>query len=216
QIRREKPDYILLWGWGVMNQVAIQEASNIRFPMDHMIGIWWSGAEIDVVPAGDKSNGYKALALTGVGSDYPIYDDIKKYVVDAGKAAGAGDQVGTVPYNRGIYAAMLAVEAAKTAQGIHGTADITPAMMRDGMEALVMDETKMTALGLPNFGPTFSVTCENHGGPGLGSVTQWDASAQTWNTVAPFVSADMDVIGGLIAEDSSAYAAENNVAERCN
>ncbi|MCP5086797.1 MAG: ABC transporter substrate-binding protein, partial [Rhodobacteraceae bacterium] len=169
QIRREKPDYILLWGWGVMNQVAIQEASNIRFPMDHMIGIWWSGGEIDVVPAGDKSNGYKAMALTGVGSDYPIYDDIKKYVVDAGKAAGAGDQVGTVPYNRGIYAAMLAAEAVKTAQGIHGTADVTPAMVRDGMEALVIDEAKMTALGLPNFGPTFSVTCENHGGPGLGS-----------------------------------------------
>jgi branched-chain amino acid transport system substrate-binding protein len=32
QIRRERPDYILLWGWGVMNQVAVQEAANIRFP----------------------------------------------------------------------------------------------------------------------------------------------------------------------------------------
>ena len=35
---------------------------------------------------------------------------------DAGKAAGAGDQVGTVLYNRGMYAAMLAAEAIKTAQ----------------------------------------------------------------------------------------------------
>ena len=32
QIRREKPDYVLMWGWGVMNQVAIQEAANIRYP----------------------------------------------------------------------------------------------------------------------------------------------------------------------------------------
>ena len=30
QIRREKPDYVIMWGWGVMNPVAIQEAVNIR------------------------------------------------------------------------------------------------------------------------------------------------------------------------------------------
>ena len=31
QIRRERPDNVIMYGWGVMNQVAIQEASNIRF-----------------------------------------------------------------------------------------------------------------------------------------------------------------------------------------
>jgi branched-chain amino acid transport system substrate-binding protein len=63
--------------------------------------------------------------------------------VDKGKAAGDGSiRSGTVLYNRGIYAAMLAAEAAKTAQEIHGTADITPAMMRDGMEALEIDRSQ--------------------------------------------------------------------------
>jgi branched-chain amino acid transport system substrate-binding protein len=52
QIRRERPDYVTMWGWGVMNQVAIQEAANIRFPMENFIGNWWSGAEHDVLPAG--------------------------------------------------------------------------------------------------------------------------------------------------------------------
>ncbi|MBE9477064.1 MAG: ABC transporter substrate-binding protein [Proteobacteria bacterium] len=216
QIRREKPDYVLMWGWGVMNQVAIQEAANIRYPMDKFIGIWWSGSENDVLPAGDKANGYKALNMHNVGSDYPLYADLKKYVYDAGNAAGAGDQSGTVLYNRGMYAAMLAVEAAKTAQEIHGTADITPAMMRDGMEALVIDEAKMTALGMPNFGPSFSVSCENHGGPGLGAVQQWDAAAKSWSLITDFGPSDMDVIGALIAEDSAAFAAENNISEGCN
>ncbi len=215
QIRREKPDYVFMWGWGVMNQVAIQEAANIRYPMDKFVGIWWSGSENDVLPAGDGANGYKALAMHNVGSDFPVFDDIKKYVVDAGKAAGAGDQVGTVLYNRGMYAAMLAVEAAKTAQEIHGTADITPAMMRDGMEALVIDEAKMTALGMPNFGPTFSVSCENHGGPGLGAISQWDASAKKWSLISGFEPSDNEIINALIAEDSAAFAAENNIAEGC-
>ncbi len=216
QIRRERPDYVLMWGWGVMNQVAVQEAANIRFPMENFIGIWWSGSENDVLAAGEAAHGYKALTFHGVGSDFPVFADIQKYVVDAGKAAGAGDQVGTVLYNRGLYAAMLAAEAAKKAQEIHGAGDITPAMMRDGMEALEITEAKMTELGLPGFGPEFAVSCENHGGNALVGVTQWDASAKTWSLISEFKPTDGDVIGPLIAEDSEAYASESNIAKRCN
>ena len=55
QIRRERPDYVIMWGFGVMNQVAIQEAANVRFPMENFIGNWWAGAEHDVIPAGAVS-----------------------------------------------------------------------------------------------------------------------------------------------------------------
>ena len=215
QIRRERPDFVLMWGWGVMNQVAVQEAANIRFPMENFIGIWWSGSENDVLPAGDAANGYKALTFHGVGSDFPIFEDIQQYVVDAGKAAGAGDQIGTVLYNRGLYAAMLAAEAAKKAQEIHGVTDITPAQMRDGMEALEMSEEKMAELGLPNFGPSFAVSCQNHGGDALVGVTQWNASDKTWSLISDFKPTDGEIIGPLIEEDSAAYAAENNIEPQC-
>jgi branched-chain amino acid transport system substrate-binding protein len=216
QIRRERPDFVLMWGWGVMNQVAVQEAANVRFPMENFIGIWWSGSENDVLPAGDAANGYKALTFHGVGDDYPIFEDLKTHVYDKGLSAGAGDQAGTVLYNRGLYAAMLAAEAAKKAQEIHGTGDITPAMMRDGMEALEITEAKMAELGLPNFGPEFTVTCENHGGNALVGVTQWDAAAKEWTLISDFKPTDGDVINALIEEDSAAYAAENSIAPQCN
>jgi len=215
QIRRQKPDYVIMYGWGVMNQVAIQEAINIRFPMENFIGIWWSGSENDVLPAGEGADGYKALTFHNVGSDFPLYDDLKKYVVDAGKASGAGDQVGSVIYNRGIYAAMLAAEAAKTAQEIHGVSDITPGQMRDGMENLSMTEEKMAALGMPNFGPEFQVSCENHGGNGLVAMTQWDAKAKEWSLITDFIESDQEVIQALVDEDSTAYASENNIAPAC-
>ncbi|WP_457650906.1 ABC transporter substrate-binding protein [Profundibacter sp.] len=217
QIRREKPDYVLMWGWGVMNQVAIQEAANIKFPMENFIGIWWSGAEHDVLPAGDAANGYKALTFHNVGNDFPVFADIQKYVVDTGKAAGAGDQIGTVLYNRGLYAAMLAAEATRKAQELSGKAQITAADMRDGMEALEITEERMTELGMPNFGPSFKVSCANHGGPGTGAVAQWDASAKKWSLITDFGPSDMDVIQPLIDEDSMAYAKENNITPReCN
>jgi len=215
QIRRENPDFVLMWGWGVMNQVAIQEAVNIRFPMENFIGIWWSGSENDVKAAGDKANGYKALTFHNLGSDYPIYADIQTHVVDAGKAAGNGDQVGTVLYNRGMYAAMLAAEAIKTAQGIHGVSAINSAQMRDGMENLEITEAKMEGLGLPNFGPEFKVSCENHGGNGFGAVSQWDAAAGQFTLITEYYQSDQDVIQPLVDEDSAAFAAENGIEGGC-
>ena len=215
QIRREKPDNVLMWGWGVMNQVAVQEAANIRYPMDQFIGVWWSGAQHDVLPAGDAANGYKAITFHAVGDDYPIFDDIRKYVVDAGKAAGAGDQIGTVLYNRGVYAAMLAAEAAKDAQAATGKTDITGADMRDAMESLSITEERMAGLGMPGFGPTFTVSCGNHGGPGLSAMAQWDAGSQEWSLVSGFTEPDMSIIQPLIDEDSGAFAAENNIEGNC-
>ncbi|MEL7278700.1 MAG: ABC transporter permease, partial [Pseudomonadota bacterium] len=171
--------------------------------------------ENDVLPVGDGADGYKAVTFHNVGSDFPVFDDIQEHVVDKGLAAGAGDQIGTVLYNRGLYAAMLAAEAVKTAQGIHGEADITAAMMRDGMEALEITEAKMTELGMPNFGPSFSVSCENHGGPGLGAIQQWDASTGTWSLISDFEPSDMEVIQPLIEADAAAFAAENNIEAGC-
>ena len=86
--------------------------------MDHFIGVWWSGAEPDVLPAGAGADGYKAINFTGVGMDFPFYADLKQHVLDPGKGAGDGSSVGTVQYNRGIFAAMLAAEAARKAQEI--------------------------------------------------------------------------------------------------
>lgn len=216
QIRRERPDYVFMWGWGVMNQVAIQEAAAIRFPMDKFIGVWWSGAEQDVVPAGAAADGYKSATFHGVGSDYPLIDEIKSVVVDKGLAAGDGSHVGTVLYYRGIMNALWASEAVKKAQEIHGVSDVTAAMVRDGYEALEITEEDYAALGLPNFTVPISVSCESHGGPGLVGFQQWDATAQKWSLVGDFIGADREVVDALIEADASAYAAENNIAPQCN
>lgn len=216
QVRREKPDYVIFWGWGVMNQVAVQEAANIKFPMENFIGVWWSGSENDVLPAGDGANGYKSLAMHGTGMDYPVYADLKQYVHDAGKASGAGDQVGSVLYSRGMYAALVIAEAARKAQEIAGTSAINAAQMREGFENLEITEERMAELGLPHFGQAFAASCADHGGPGAAMLQQWDATAKKWNLITGFIAPDDEVLTPLILEDSSAYAAEAGISERCN
>ena len=216
QIRRERPDYIFMWGWGVMNSVAIQEAANIRFPMENFIGVWWAGSENDVLPAGEAAHGYKSLAMHAPGDNFPVYDDMRKYVIDKGLGAGDGSNVGTVLYSRGMYAAIMATEAAKVAQEIHGVKAITPTMMRDGLENLEMSEEKMAAIGIPGFSPTFKATCENHGGQGSAAIQQWDAKKGTWSFITDYMQSDQSVIEPLILADSAQFAAENNIKERCN
>ena len=216
QIRKERPDYVTMWGWGVMNQVAIQEAAAIRFPMENFIGVWWSGSEQDVLPAGDAANGYKAATFHNTGSDFPLIAEIKKHVHDKGLAAGDGSNIGTVLYFRGLLNALWAAEAVKVAQKMTGKSDVSAGDVRDGYENLVITEEDYAALGLPNFTVPINVSCENHGGPGMGAIQQWDASSKTWSLVTDFKGTDRDIVDALIKEDAEAYAAENNIPAQCN
>jgi branched-chain amino acid transport system substrate-binding protein len=211
-IRRERPDYVVMWGWGVMNQVAIQEAINIRFPMENFIGNWWAGAEHDVEQAGADAAGYRSLNMNRLG-DMPVFDEIRQHVHEAGLAAGDGSNVGSVLYTRGMYAAMLAAEAIRKAQEIHGVTAITPGMMRDGMEALEITEARMEELGMPGIGPAFAVSCEDHGPTGAAIMQQWNGDE--WVTLTDFVMPDDSVTQPLIEEDSAQYAAENNISSQC-
>lgn len=210
QIRRERPDNVLMWGWGVMNQVAIQEAANINYPMENFMGVWWSGAEIDVLPAGGSSNGYKALNFSPI-KDYPVLEEIKAM----GDLTGDGSNVGSVIYNRGMLAAMLTSEAIAKAQEIHGVSEISAPQLRDGLEALSVTEARLVELGMGGISPEFSVSCQNHGGAGQAIVQQWDADAKVWKALTDYISSDQDVIAPLVKSDSEAYAAENKIEAGC-
>jgi ABC-type branched-subunit amino acid transport system substrate-binding protein len=63
QIRQARPDYVLLWGWGVMNSTAIKEAQATGYAREKMYGVWWAGAEPDVKDVGDGAKGYNAVTM---------------------------------------------------------------------------------------------------------------------------------------------------------
>jgi branched-chain amino acid transport system substrate-binding protein len=167
-----------------------------------------------VTPAGADADGYKSLNMNRIG-DLPVFDDIQTMVHDAGNAAGDGSNLGSVLYTRGMYAAMLAAEAIAKAQEINGVMDVTPAMVRDGMEALDITDARMEELGMAGVGPAFSVSCEDHGGNGLGIVQQWNAEAGEFVALTDYISPDDSVTLPLIMEDAAAFAAENNIEAGC-
>src|SRR4029077_2647716 len=51
QVRQQRPDWLFMWGWGVMNSNGMQGGAAIGVPVRAFVGVWWSGAEPDVTPA---------------------------------------------------------------------------------------------------------------------------------------------------------------------
>lgn len=216
QVRRDKPDWVLLWGYGVMNQVSIKEAAGIRFPMDHFIGNWWSSSENDVKPAGAEANGYLGSAFHAPGAGFQVHTDVLKHVYDAGKAVDPSfkDRMGEVLYNRGLVTAMYTAEAIAKAQELHKTKEVTGEMVRDGLEALDITADRLKKLGFDGLVEPVKVTCANHEGPARGAIQQWDAVAGKWKLVTGYFDSDRSIIDPLIQADSEQYAKENNITPR--
>ena len=149
QVRQARPDYVMLWGWGVMNSTALKEAQATGFPRDKLYGVWWAGAEPDVRDVGDGAKGYQALALNGSGTQSKVIQDILKNVHDKGQGTGAKDEVGSVLYTRGVIIQMLSIEAVRRAQERFGKGKVmTGEQVRWGMENLLARPEKARRAGL--------------------------------------------------------------------
>ncbi|MEO1649637.1 MAG: ABC transporter substrate-binding protein [Pseudomonadota bacterium] len=206
QVRRQRPDYMVMWGWGAMNPTAIKEAAKIRFPMEKFIGVWWSGSEGDVVPAGDGAKGYKAVSFHGAGTDFPVMQDIKKYVIDTGKSIGKGGNWGEVLYNRSVFNAMLVVEAIRNAQEITGKKEINGEDMRKGMEALDISSERLKELGFEGFANPIKITCKDHSGAHEMFIQQWDG--KSWNKVSDWMPPMKEKVRPLLEAAAEKYVSD--------
>jgi branched-chain amino acid transport system substrate-binding protein len=198
QVRRINPDWVYISGWGVMNQVAIKEAAAHGLKMDHVVGNWWTGTEIDVVPAGDAAKGYKALTFTAPGAGFKVHQDLNKFLYDKGKGAGRRDGIGEVLYNRFIVNAMMSVEAIRTAMGKYGNKPLTGEQVRWGYENLNITEQRLDQLGMKGLVRPLKVTCENHEGDGMAQVQQWDG--KKWNIVSDWIEPMREVVRPKLEE----------------
>ncbi len=212
QIRKYRPDWIFMWGWGVMNQVAVKEAASIKYPMDHFIGVWWSGTEADVVPAGDGAIGYKSGTFHGAGDSYEVHADIIKYVYGGDAEKAKEQHLGEVLYNRGIVNAMFGVEAIRTAMGKYGDQPMTGAQVRWGLENLAIDEARLAELGMKGFTNPIKVTCADHETNGPVMIQQWDG--EKWVFVSDWIEPMRDVVRPMVEKAAAEYASENGITPR--
>jgi len=207
-VRRDRPSYMIMWGWGAMNPTAVKEAAKINFPMDKFIGIWWSASEDDARPAGQDAKGYLALNLHQIGSDFPAIKDIQKYVVDKGKSQVAKDKVGETFYNRGVYNSVIVAEAIRNAQKITGKKAVSGDDVRRGLETLEISEARWKEIGLPGFAaPIKGLSCSDHNGHHSAFMQQWDGAK--WVKASDWIAPMKDRVRPLLEDAAKDYVTKN-------
>ena len=210
--RRYKPDWVILRGWGVMNPTALKEAARVGFPATQIVGVWWSGAEEDVIPAGKAAVGYVAAGFHPSGADFPVIQEILDKVHGAGKGHISPQRVGTIYYNRGLIAGILTVEAIRTAQGKFGNKPLTGEQIRWGIENLDVTEEGIKELGAEGLMSPLKVSCADHEGGGKVKFLEWTGTQ--WKEVTDWIETDKSIVNPMIQANSSKYAKEKGITPR--
>ena len=216
QVRQSRPDFLLLWGWGVMNSAALKEAVATGYPREKMYGVWWSGAEPDVKDVGANAKGYNALAMQhGAEPNAKIVQDILKEVHGKNQGTGPKDEVGQVLYMRGLISMMMAVEGVKRAQEKYGRGKVmTGEQVRWGLENLNLDQKKLDALGFAGVMRPVSTSCADHMGSSWARLHTWDGAK--WTFSSDWYQADDSILKPLVKASAEKYLAEKKLSKRDN
>ena len=150
-IRRIKPDYVVLRGWGVMNPVALKTAQKTGFPADHIIGNVWSQLGGGRDPGRRRRQGLHRHHHAGrPARSIPVLQEIVKTVYGAGKGnLEDKKRIGSVYHNLGIVNGILNVEAMRIAQEKFGHRTLTGDEVRWGFEHLDLDRRRASRRSAP-------------------------------------------------------------------
>ena len=147
-----------------MAPTALKEAAQVGFPRDKIVGYWWACSEQEIVPAGEAARGYIYANFHGTGTNFPLIQDITKYVYARGKGPGPAGEVGTVYWIRGMLQGFFATEAIRTAMRHFGHQPLTGAPVQWGLEHLSLTPAYLKQLGAEGLISPFTLSCRDHEG----------------------------------------------------
>ena len=179
QVRRAKPDWVIFWGAGVGQTVALSEAIRNGLLLDRLSSsVWLSESDMDVVGK-DATKGVLKFEAAAGGREPKVIQDILKEVVAKGKGAGPEGKVGTSYYNIGVMMGAIQIEGLRKAFEKAPNGPYTAPWLNEGLRSI----TNFTADGLL---PPITTTKEDHQGGGRGRIVRWDGSKfvpqSDWNS----------------------------------
>lgn len=205
-VRRDRPDYMVMYGWGALNPTAIKEAVKINFPINKFISIWWP-SEDDARGSGAGAKGFKMLNWHATGTSFPAIQDVMKHVVDKGQSQATKESIGETLYNRGIYNSMLIAEGIANAQKITGKKMVTGEDVRRGLEGLDLSTARLKELGLEGFAQPIKLSCTDHNGHKAAFIQEFDG--QKYVKVTEPIEPLAAKVQPLLQSASKDYAEKN-------
>jgi len=113
--RRYRPDFVIAHLFGRAPAVMMKELKRAGYPLSKVLGLVWASSEADIEAGGGMKavEGYYTMHFAGVGSDYPILDEIRAMYKKEGRDTSVMNN--TTYYNRGIQNVALHIEAIRLA-----------------------------------------------------------------------------------------------------
>ena len=164
--QRYHADFVIAHLFGRSPSVSIKELKRVGYPLRKVVSFVWGSAEADIEAAGGWSvaEGYNVMQFAGVGTDYPVLNEIREMYKKEGKEAPK-EMASTVYYNRGVLIAALHVEAIRNAVKGKPDGKITGEDVKKGFEQI----NNFTLGGLV---PPLKITATDHEGGGLVQIWQ--------------------------------------------
>ncbi len=214
QVRQQRPDWVVLQTWGIMTATAIREAGAVGYPMDKIIGTWWSGAEPDIRDIGAAARGYSAVMMQhGSEKNSDVVKEILSRVHDKGQGTGPRAEVGDVLYMRGVVGAMLAVEGVFRAQERWGKGKVmTGEQARWGYENLDIGRARLGQLGFTGVLSPIQTSCSDHMGSAWARIHTWDGTKFNWSS--DWLQADEAIMRPMVTASAERYAKEKKLQRR--
>jgi len=159
--QRYRADFVIAHLFGRSPSVSIKELKRVGYPLKKVVSFVWGAAEADIEAAGGfaTAEGYNAMQFAGVGSDYPVLNEIREMYKKEGQQPPK-EMASTVYYNRGVLQAAIHVEAIRNALKAHPDGKITGEDVKKGFEQI----DKFSLGGLV---PPLKITATDHEGGGL-------------------------------------------------
>ncbi|MGA7326471.1 MAG: ABC transporter substrate-binding protein [Rhodomicrobium sp.] len=197
QVRRDRPDWVVLWGAGGGQPNSVREALRNGISPDKIVSVIWL-AETDMgIVGAEQAKGISRFEGVASGKDVPVIKAIETEVIAKGKGAGDAAKVGSSYYNIGVATMALFGEGARLALEKEG-APLTPAKLKKGLESI----KGFTADGLL---PPVTITPEDHQGGGQGRIATWDGKA--WKPDSGWYAAYQDVVWELVKKTAADFKA---------
>jgi branched-chain amino acid transport system substrate-binding protein len=190
--QRYRADFVIAHLFGGAPSVSIKEFKRVGYPLRKVVSFVWGAAEANIEGAGGfaAAEGYYAMQFAGVGTDYPVLNEIREMYKKEGKEPPKG-MASTVFYNRGVLIAALHVEAIRNAVKAKAGGKITGADAKAGFE-------KIANFTLGGLVPPLKVTPTDHEGGGL--VQIWQVKDGKFVKVTDWFAAYQDVVAKHIKD----------------
>jgi branched-chain amino acid transport system substrate-binding protein len=213
RVKVAQPDWVILRSQGIaMTPTALKEAAQIGFPRDKMVGPTSTCAKQNMVAAGEAALGFICATWYGMGTHFPLIQDILTYVYARGKGAGPEEDVGTGLWIAGLLRGLFTAEALRTAMGHFGHQPLTGAQMQWGLEHLSLTAARLKELGAEGLIPPITLSCRDHEGGGGVQFQQWNGTQ--WTPISDWIAPDQALVRPLVEASAAKYAQEKGITPR--